>query len=90
MDQIDLMSKRPVRNPKLKFRLYKHKAVIFPAYGLNETGTEIFLLCNGEKTVMEIIDILANKYKESKEYITEAVVSFLKKLHDLKIIDICG
>jgi pyrroloquinoline quinone biosynthesis protein D len=65
----------------LLYRRGKHQAVY-----LNETATVIWKLCDGTRTVAEIVDLLAEKYPESREQIGADVSEALDLLVQQGII----
>jgi hypothetical protein len=47
---------------------------------LNETGALIWELCNGRRTVAEVIDILQDRYPESRAQIPAEVTGIIARL----------
>ncbi len=80
------LSSKPKRNPRLRWRIYRGKAIIFPSIGLNESGTSIWLLCDGKRSVKEIIDHLAKEYDLQPDEIRDSVLEFIKDLIKNKLI----
>lgn len=70
--------------------MYKNKTIIAPAKGLNETGTVIWQLCDGTKTVQEIIDCLRTIYVGHPEEITNSVLKFFRVMDKHKLIILNG
>ncbi|MCI5210640.1 MAG: PqqD family protein [Candidatus Electrothrix sp. ATG2] len=52
---------------------------------LNETGAVIWELCDGKRTIAEIIDILIEAYPESSEAIEAGVLDIITGLVDKNI-----
>ncbi|WP_339136667.1 MAG: PqqD family protein [Candidatus Electrothrix sp. GW3-4] len=52
---------------------------------LNETGALIWELCDGKRSIREIIDILMAAYPESRESIQAGVVEIITSLVDKDI-----
>jgi coenzyme PQQ biosynthesis protein PqqD len=52
---------------------------------LNETGGVIWELCNGQRTVAEIIALLQEEYPENREQIEEGVIDIISSLLDKNI-----
>ena len=53
---------------------------------LNPTGVEIWGLLDGERSVIEIISVLRDKFEVSDETLNKDVVSFLKELFRREMI----
>ncbi len=47
---------------------------------LNEVGSRVWMLCDGEKTVEDIIDIIAREYEVDQKEITPDVKNFIADL----------
>jgi hypothetical protein len=47
---------------------------------LNETGALIWELCDGKRSISEIIDMLSELYPESREQIDEGVIGVINSL----------
>jgi hypothetical protein len=78
--RVEEMERRLQRNPKLRWRVYKRKAIIEPAIGLNETGTLIWELCDGSKTIRDIVEYLSREFSGDPSHIRESVVKFIDLL----------
>jgi hypothetical protein len=52
---------------------------------LNETGALIWELCDGKRSIAEIIDMLSELYPESREQIDEGVIGVINSLVANKI-----
>lgn len=55
---------------------------------LNQTGALIWELCDGKKTIPDIVTILAGLYPESREQIDQDVRNVIRKLIDRKVADL--
>lgn len=57
--------------------------LLYPERGmeLNSTGAQIVRLCNGERTVAEIIEMLVARHAAPRQRIEREVVAFLGALH---------
>lgn len=55
-------------------------------YSLNEVASKIWELCDGTRSVAQIIDILAGEYDAAKEALTEDVVELVEQLRSDKLI----
>ncbi len=78
---------RPVlpRHAKLRFDEARQRWVILvPERVLapDETAVEILQLCDGERTVAQIVDLLATKYAAERSAIAGDVVTMLGDLAD--------
>jgi len=93
---------RPVRNPRLKWRLNEEEnvEVVIPrgkdlfsrAMGflffvpesrpviLDEVGTRVWHLCNGENTVDQIIRVLCEEYRLSRREVEASLTEYLRTL----------
>ena len=59
--------------------------LVFPeaALVLNQTAAEVLKLCDGDRSVTDIIDTLLEKFTETKrEQIEEHVVELLTRIHN--------
>lgn len=61
-------------------REYEKGSLLENGIALNETATFIYKLCNGEKTVTEIIETLLEKYKVNKKKAQSDVINCIKEL----------
>lgn len=52
---------------------------------MNESGAVVWQLCDGERTVRDIIDILCEAYPESSKQIKDDVITTIKHLVDHEI-----
>lgn len=77
---------RPRLAPKARLRwdeVEKRYMLVFPeaALMLNDTAPEILKLCDGERTIEEIVDSLAQRFSAvDRKVIEEDVVSFLSRI----------
>jgi coenzyme PQQ biosynthesis protein PqqD len=55
-------------------------------YSLNEVGSRIWELCDGTRSVEQIIDTLAQEYDAAKELLAQDVVEFLERFRNGKLI----
>jgi len=55
-------------------------------YSLNDVGCRIWQLCDGTRSVAELIDTLAAEYDAPKEELAEDVIELLEKLQQGKLI----
>lgn len=84
---------KPTKNPNLIIRneeegilIISDKENIFPIV-LNKVSARIFNLCNGERTVSEIISIILRDFVyNNKESVREDVLSCIARLKFLKFI----
>lgn len=70
--------KKPLRI--WEFREYKKGSLIENGIALNETGTFIWKLCDGKKTVVEIVDRLLQEYEVERNRAKKDVVRLIKLL----------
>ena len=59
-------------------------------YSLNEVGGRIWELCDGHRTVGQIIDILAAEYEAPAETLTEDALELLEQLRGAKLVADAG
>lgn len=52
---------------------------------LNETGAMIWELCDGKRTIAEMIDILTETYPENSEQIQTGVMDIISRLVDKNV-----
>ncbi len=57
---------------------------------LNETGAMIWKLCDGKKTIADMIDILTETYPESSKQIEAGVIDIINRLVDKNIASLQG
>jgi len=64
--------------------------LVFPeaALVLNQTAAEVLKLCDGDRSVTDIIDTLLEKFAETKrEQIVEHVVELLTRIHNRGLLE---
>lgn len=64
--------------------------LVFPeaALVLNQTAAEVLKLCDGDRSVTDIIDTLLEKFSETKrEQIVEHVVELLTRIHNRGLLE---
>ena len=64
--------------------------LVFPeaALVLNQTAAEVLKLCDGDRSVTDIIDALLEKFAEIKrEQIEEHVVELITRIHDRGLLE---
>ena len=53
---------------------------------LNATGAEIFELCDGERSVQNIINEMASRYPDG---VTDAlIIDYINQLHESKLVEL--
>ncbi len=67
-----------------RFRINSQK-LLRPIY-LNCTSNEIIEYCDGKNTIVDITELMSNKYNESKDKIEQDILKILYPLWKLKII----
>jgi pyrroloquinoline quinone biosynthesis protein D len=83
---------RPMLSPKARLRVDKktgQKVLLYPEKGLllNPTGARILELCDGERTVASIVDVLMNEHVGAvRDTIASEVTGFLQRLHDAGLV----
>lgn len=55
-------------------------------YSLNEVGYRIWELCDGSRTVGQIVDLLAAEYEAPAETLKEDALALIQELRDGKLI----
>ncbi|MFT5196991.1 MAG: hypothetical protein ACI9EW_003969 [Cellvibrionaceae bacterium] len=86
-----MSSKRPVRMPGYNIEEMDGELLIFhPStthiFHTNQTGAIIWGLCNGEKTVEEMIQLLSAAYPQSVDAISADCSEILKTFENQKMI----
>jgi pyrroloquinoline quinone biosynthesis protein D len=77
---------RPTLSPKARLRVDKktgQKVLLYPEKGLllNPTGARILELCDGERTVASIVDVLVSEHEGAqRDTISNEVRAFLQRL----------
>jgi pyrroloquinoline quinone biosynthesis protein D len=65
------------------------KVLLYPEKGLllNPTGARILELCDGERTVGGIVDVLTEEHAGAvRDTIANEVTAFLQRLHDAGLV----
>jgi len=60
--------------------------LIFPNFLVNELGAKCIELCDGTRTLKQIIDAISAEYEVDKEIIERDVTLFFKELEELGLI----
>jgi pyrroloquinoline quinone biosynthesis protein D len=63
--------------------------VLFPEgmMRLQGTGQSVLELCDGERTLQQIVEILSQRYSADKAKIQEDVAGFLQALQQKRVVD---
>ena len=63
--------------------------VLFPEgmMRLQGTGQSVLELCDGERTLQQIVEILSQRYSADKAKIQEDVAGFLEALQQKRVVD---
>ncbi len=72
-----------------KFEKWVHSKIGGPATlkrPLDELGSDIWRLCDGEHTLLEICAIMSKKYREKVEPVTRVVPAFISQLFMLGLV----
>jgi pyrroloquinoline quinone biosynthesis protein D len=77
--------------PQVRFRRLFDEAVVIQqdkaeALVLNETGVSFLELCDGERTLKQIIDLLEQQYDTGRAELTSDVLRFAEELSSSGII----
>jgi pyrroloquinoline quinone biosynthesis protein D len=84
---------RPRLSPKARLRwdeVEKRYMLVFPeaALMLNQTAPEILTLCDGERTVEQIIDALVARFSGvDRQVIEEDVIGFLTRIRTRGLLE---
>lgn len=91
---IALAAPSPENQPRLasgcRWATHQEKPVVLYPEGMirvQGTGQNILELCDGERTVQQIVATLAEKYGADRAKIMTDVGSFLEALHNKRIVD---
>ncbi|MEW6088945.1 MAG: PqqD family protein [bacterium] len=84
---MDLSDRRVKKNDNIAWRIIEEEALLVSPkdsliYPLNNVGTRVWELLNGEKTCKDIIDIINEEFEGEKTEINEDILDFIKKLTD--------
>jgi pyrroloquinoline quinone biosynthesis protein D len=65
------------------------RVVLFPEgmMRLQGSGQSVLELCDGERTLQQIVEILSQRYSADKSKIQEDVAAFLKALQQKRVVD---
>jgi pyrroloquinoline quinone biosynthesis protein D len=65
------------------------RVVLFPegVMRLQGTGQSVLELCDGERTLQQIVEILTERYSADKAKIQEDVSGFLQALQQKRVVD---
>lgn len=89
----DATTRRPRLSPKARLRwdnVEKRHLLVFPeaALLLNETAAEILKLCDGERTIEQIVDTLAQQFVGTdREIIADEVTELLTRLQTRGLLE---
>lgn len=80
-----------VKESKLAYREFDGEAFILTSedsmlHSLNETGTRIWELIDGLKTVRDLADAINDEYEVEEDKALEEVIKFLRKLSERKMV----
>ena len=56
-------------------------------YALNATAAEVWALCDGQRTLDDIVDALLDRYEATPEQVHESVIALVVHLRDLGMLD---
>jgi coenzyme PQQ biosynthesis protein PqqD len=80
-----MLDKKVTRDENVAWRIIGDEAVLLSAedssvHSLDAVGTRIWELCDGEKTVSEIIDQVVAEFEVERETAEKDVVEFIEEL----------
>ncbi len=80
-----MLDKKVTRDENVAWRIIGDEAVLLSAedssvHSLDAVGTRIWELCDGEKTVTEIIDQVVSEFEVDRETAEKDVVEFIQEL----------
>jgi len=80
-----MLDKKVTRDENVAWRIIGDEAVLLSAedssvHSLDAVGTRIWELCDGEKTVSEIIDQVVSEFEVDRETAEKDVVEFIEEL----------
>jgi len=84
--QSNILNKKPKR--LWEWREYEKGSLIENGIALNETATFVWKLCNGKKTVNQIIHKVLKKYNVSEERAKRDVLDWIETLLEEKTIEL--
>ncbi len=90
-DKLQTWQPRLASKARLRWdKVEKQYMMVFPeaALVLNQTAAEVLKLCDGDRSVPDIIDTLLEKFAEAKrEQIEEHVVELLTRIHERGLLE---
>ena len=80
-----MLDKKVTRDENVAWRIIGDEAVLLSAedssvHSLDAVGTRIWELCDGEKTVSEIVDLVVSEFEVDRETAEKDVVEFIEEL----------
>jgi coenzyme PQQ biosynthesis protein PqqD len=80
-----MLDKKVTRDENVAWRIIGDEAVLLSAedssvHSLDAVGTRIWELCDGEKTVSEIVDQVVSEFEVDRETAEKDVVEFIDEL----------
>jgi coenzyme PQQ biosynthesis protein PqqD len=80
-----MLDKKVTRDENVAWRIIGDEAVLLSAedssvHSLDAVGTRIWELCDGEKTVSEIVDQVVSEFEVDRETAEKDVVEFIEEL----------
>ncbi len=80
-----MLDKKVTRDENVAWRIIGDEAVLLSAedssvHSLDAVGTRIWELCDGEKTVSEIVDQIVSEFEVDRETAEKDVVEFIEEL----------
>jgi coenzyme PQQ biosynthesis protein PqqD len=80
-----MLDKKVTRDENVAWRIIGDEAVLLSAedssvHSLDAVGTRIWELCDGEKTVSEIVDQVVSEFDVDRETAEKDVVEFIEEL----------
>lgn len=80
-----MLDKKVTRDENVAWRIIGDEAVLLSAedssvHSLDAVGTRIWELCDGEKTVSEIIDQVVEEFEVDRDTAEKDVVEFIEEL----------
>ena len=79
------------RSEKVTFQKVAEEAVLIHLdtgtyFSLNNIGTEFWELFDGERTIKELADVIANKYEVDVEMVTTDLIELVEKLAEDELV----
>lgn len=93
MSPTESQEMRPRANPAVTGRDLKDEFVLLGATGdrihvLNDTAREIYLLCDGTRTLEEVADALVERYEVAREKALKDVREVVAELNRLGVLTV--